>query len=167
METSRPGLLYFAYGCNMDPDFLSGVLDLPVEPGAAARVDGWRLAFNKGGEGDEGRSVTANLVRDARSHAFGVVYRIPHDCLARLDAFEDVPEHYHRRTLWIEVLGRNARQAALAYIAQPRWIVAPGTPDPEYLAQVVRGAELHELPTGYVDSLRSLGRRAEGGGPTG
>jgi cation transport regulator ChaC len=160
VKTLKTGLLYFAYGCNMDPDFLRGVLDMSVAPGAAARVDGWRLAFNKGGEGGEGKSVTANLVQDTQSHTFGVVYRIPHDSLVSLDAFEDVPEHYRRHTLWIEPLGRYARQAALAYIAQPRWMVKPGTPDPAYLARMLRGAELHGLPASYVAELRSLGRPA-------
>ncbi|UCC73222.1 MAG: gamma-glutamylcyclotransferase [Gemmatimonadota bacterium] len=155
---SRPGLLYFAYGCNMDPEFLARVVGLTLERGWAARLDGWRLAFNKGGEGDEGDSVVANLVPDARCCAYGVVYRLPTDALAVLDAFERVPEHYRRDALWVEPCGRYARQAALAYLAQPSWITEEGTPDPEYLEVLLRGSARHGHPAAYVNWIRSLAR---------
>ncbi|MGD2153832.1 MAG: gamma-glutamylcyclotransferase [Gemmatimonadales bacterium] len=144
----RPGLLYFAYGCNMDPGFLAELIGRPLENGWPVRADGWRLAFNKGGEGG---SVVANLVPDERCQTLGAVYRLPHEALATLDAFEDVPTHYRRETFWVEPLGRRARQAAVAYIAQPRWIVEPARPDPAYLNLLLRGARIHGLPLEYLN----------------
>jgi hypothetical protein len=152
----EPGFLYFAYGCNMDPDLLSSIVGLPVPPGWAARLDGWRLAFNKGGEGECGGEVVANLVADPRCCAFGVVYRLPRRALALLDTFEAAPEHYRRETVWVELLGRRARQAALTYVAQPRWLVPGGRPGPGYLEHLLRGAARHRLPSPYLDWLRDL-----------
>jgi cation transport regulator ChaC len=149
----RPGLLYFAYGCNMDAGFLAGVLGGPLAEGWPARLDGWRLAFNLA-EAEGRPAVVANLVEDERCCTFGVVYRLPREALAPLDAFEDVPEHYRRTTLWVELCGRRARQAALVYLGQPVWIVEEGCPDPRYLELIIRGAQQHELPSDYVDWIR-------------
>ncbi len=147
----RPGLLYFAYGCNMDPGFLAEVIGLPLAGGWPARADGWRLAFNKGGEGDDGRSVVANLVPDKRSRAFGVVYRLPQEALSALDAFEEVPVHYRREVLWVEPLSWHARQAAVAYLGQHDWFVEEGRPEEAYLNLLFRGARIHRLPLEYLN----------------
>ncbi len=160
----RPGLLYFAYGCNMDPDFLAGLLGEELSPGWPARLAGWRLSFNKGGEGEGGDRVTANLVEDEGCHTLGVVYRLPREHRARLDEFEAVPEHYRREMLWVEPLDRRARQAALVYIAQPRWLVEESTPAESYFRHLIRGAAFHRLPASYLDWLHAAAR---GGAPGG
>ncbi len=152
----EPGFLYFAYGCNMDPDLLSEVVGCRVPPGWAARLDGWRLAFNKGGEGERGTEVVANLVADARCTVFGVVYRLPIRTLAPLDEFEGAPEHYRRETVWVRPLRRRARQAAVTYVAQPRWTVPARRPTAAYLERLLRGAARHRLPDPYVAWLREL-----------
>ncbi|MGD2217936.1 MAG: gamma-glutamylcyclotransferase [Gemmatimonadales bacterium] len=152
----RPGLLYFAYACNMDPGFLAERIGLAVAKGWPARAAGWRLAFNKGGEGEGGGSVVANLVPDERCHTLGVVYRLPQEALTALDAFEGVPEHYRRETVWVEPLGRHATQAALAYFAQPRWVVDEGRPEKAYLNLLLRGARIHGLPLQYLNWLHSV-----------
>jgi gamma-glutamylcyclotransferase (GGCT)/AIG2-like uncharacterized protein YtfP len=151
----RPGLLYFAYGCNMDSGFLADLIGLPPERGRPARADGWRLAFNKGGEGEHGHRVVANLVADEHRHTLGVVYRLPQEVLPALDAFEDVPVHYRRETLWVEPLYRHARQAAIAYVAQPRWVVEEGRPERAYLNLLLRGARMHGLPFEYLNWLHA------------
>lgn len=152
----KPGLLYFAYGCNMDPAFLAEVVGVGLPPGWPARVFGWRLAFNKGGEGEVGGGVVANLVQEGRCCTYGVVYRLPRRALEVLDEFERAPEHYRREVLWVEPVGRRARQAAVAYIGRPEWIVEEGVPDPRYLGLLVRGAMVHGLPEAYVAWLRLL-----------
>jgi len=160
----EPGLLYFAYGCNMDRVFFESVLDRYLSPGWAARLDGWRLAFNKGGEGDDDDHVVANLVDGERCSTYGVVYRLPFESLAVLDEFEGVPEHYRRGTIWVEPLGRQARQAAVAYFGQPSWIVHKGKPSADYLDLIVRGATGHDLPEAYVDWLKKLASLETAGG---
>ena len=152
----EPGLLYFAYGCNMDHAFLESVLGRQISPGWAARVDGWRLAFNKGGEGEAGGGVVANLVSAEEGTTYGVVYRLPFESLAALDEFEGAPEHYRRDTLFVEPVGRQALQAAVTYLGQPRWIVSEGKPPEDYLDLVVRGAATHGIPGDYIDWLRLL-----------
>jgi cation transport regulator ChaC len=151
----RPGLLYFAYGCNMDPGFMADLIGFPLERGWPARADGWRLAFNKGGEEEDSRLVVANLVEDEGCHTLGVVYRLPHEVLASLDDFEQVPLHYRRVKLWVEPLGRRARQAVVAYVAQPKWVVEEGQPDKEYLNLLFRGARMHGLPLDYLNQVHS------------
>lgn len=147
----RPGLLYFAYGCNMDPEFMADLIGFRVERGWPARANGWRLAFNKGGEEEDSHLTVANLVQDEGCHTLGVVYRLPQEVLLALDAFEEVPIHYRRETLWVEPLGRHAVQAAVTYVAQPRWIVAEGRPDKAYLNLLFRGARIHGLPLEYLN----------------
>ncbi len=150
----RPGLLYFAYGCNMDPEFLVEILGTPLARGWPARADGWRLAFNLADQA-AGFGIVANLVEADGCCVHGVVYRLPHDALSALDAFEGVPEHYRRSTIWVEPLGRQARQAALVYLGQPRYAVAEGEPRPGYLELLLRGAETQGLPADYVSWLRA------------
>ena len=142
-----PGLLYFAYGCNMDPATLADVIGTELEPGGPALVDGWRLAFNHLDEGDR---VVASLVEASGCISYGAVYRLPREALSALDEFEEVPERYRHETLWVEPLGRRARQAALAYIGQPNWTVEEREPDPEYLELLIRGANAHGLPEALI-----------------
>lgn len=153
-----PGLLYFAYGCHMDSDLLSGLLGIRLAPGWPARLNGWRLSFNKGGEGEDGARVAANLVEDQRCLTLGVVHRVPHARLARLDEFEGAPEHYRREMLWVEPLSKRARQAALVYVAQPDWIVDESQPEESYLAHLIGGATRNRLPRSYVIWLAALAR---------
>jgi cation transport regulator ChaC len=152
----KPGFLYFAYGCNMDDTFLASVLGTELPPGWSARLDGWRLAFNKGREGEGGDKVVANLVEDEDCQVYGVVYRIPRVAVKALDVFEQAPEHYRRETVWVEPQGRRARQAALTYIAQPEWTVPDAKPARAYLAVLLRGATLHRLPEAYIDWVRAV-----------
>lgn len=158
MNALRPGLLYFAYGCNMDPATLSAVVGMQVDPGWPARLPGWRLAFNQGGEGQSGDDVVASMVETPGCWVYGAVFRLPRQVLPALDSFERVPERYRRATLWVEPLGRRARQAVLAYLGQPRWRVDEAAPPVDYLRRVLRGARRHGLPEAYVAWIRLLAR---------
>ena len=151
-------MLYFAYGCHMNSELLADMLGIPLAPGWPARLSGWRLSFNKGGEGEDAARVAANVVEDRGCLTLGVVYRLPHERLARLDEFEGVPEHYRREMLWVEPLGRRARQAALVYVAQPAWIVEEARPEESYLAHLIGGAARNRLPRSYVVWLAALAR---------
>ncbi len=142
----------------MDRELLAGVLDRDPGPGQAARLDDWRLAFNKGGEGGAGWRIVANLMEAQGCVVYGVVYRLPADRLKRLDEFEGVPHHYRRTTVWVEPLRRRAAQAALAYLAQSGHLVTEGEPHPEYLGHLLRGGAAHGCPAAYLDWLRDLAR---------
>lgn len=162
----EPGLLYFAYGSNMDRDSLSGVLGFEVRHGHPARADGWRFAFNIGGEFD-GDAVVASLMPAKDGCAYGVVFSLPKKALSALDEFERVPEHYRRETLWVQPEGRRGRQAVLVYLAQPAWVVEEGIPDPDYLQTLLRGASAHDLPAIYIEWVRALASGEETSSYTG
>ncbi len=148
----KVGQLFFAYGCFLDPKHLARVVDMPLAPGWAARLAGWRLAFNIS---DDDGALVANIVEAQGCYVYGVVYRLPRDALAALDEYEGVPDWYRRETCWVEPLGRVARQAALVYVGQESSTVEEGNPEPGYLELLTTGAELHELPGKYVEWLRS------------
>lgn len=152
------GTLFFAYGCHMDPDLLAEVTGIERRTGQPARTTGWRLAFNVG---EGGAAPVASLVEDPDCATCGVVYRLPQSALVPLDDYEGVPEVYRRTWLWVEPLGRPARQAALVYLAVPDALVPESRPASAYLERLVRGAELHGLPADYIHWLR---RRAAGSG---
>ena len=154
----QPGLLYFAYGCNMDADVLSRVVGVQVTQGWPACAGGWRLAFDKGGEGETGSTVTATIVGAEGCRVYGVVYRLARAVLRSLDAFEGAPEHYERQRIWVAPVGRRAAQAAVTYVARSEWIVESGRPDPDYVRSVLRGARAHGLPGEYVKWLDALAR---------
>jgi gamma-glutamylcyclotransferase (GGCT)/AIG2-like uncharacterized protein YtfP len=154
----EPGLLYFAYGCNMNADVLSRVVGARVTRGSPACADGWRLGFNKGGEGETGATVTATIVRTAGCRVYGVVYRLGLAALRALDAFEGAPEHYERQPIWVAPVGRRAAQAAITYVARPEWVSVSGRPDPDYVQSLLSGARAHGLPDDYVTWLDALAR---------
>lgn len=154
----RPGQLYFAYGCNMDAALLRRILGQSLADGWTARLDGWRVAFNK--READGTAV-ANLVPQEGCRTYGVVYRLPWECLPALDEFEGFPEHYRHETVWVEPTGLRAGQAALAYVAEEEWVDGEGRPEGGYLEHILSGAEAHSLPDSYV---RWLKERARGEG---
>lgn len=154
------GTLYFAYGCNMDPDQLADVTGLRIRAGYPARLPGWRVGFTVGGEHG---STFATLLPAPGCVSYGVVYRLPWTAMAPLDRFEGVPEHYRRETVWVEPLGRPARQAAITYLAASQEASVDGRPGPGYIRRILRGARTHSLPAAYVRWIRNLaeGRTAE------
>ena len=76
--------LYFAYGSNMSSARLRDRIPDAQSIGRA-HWPGMRLAFNKVGVDGSGK---ANLVADPGSVAWGVLFKIPGDAWAILDAFE-------------------------------------------------------------------------------
>lgn len=156
-RTLDPGLLYFAYGCNMDPAVLARVVGRELAPGWPARLAGWHLAFNLV-EDDGGEARVANLMERPSCITYGVVYRLPRAVLRELDAFLGAPALYRRSTLWVRPLGRRATQAVVVYLGQPHRVVSAGAPSADYLAALLRGAKRHSLPSGYGEWLTDVAR---------
>lgn len=151
-KSLKVGQLFFAYGCFLDPQHLAQVVGMPLASGWAARLAGWRLAFNIS---DEDGALVASIVEAQGCCVYGVVYRLPRDALAALDKYEGVPDWYRRETCWVEPLGRAARQSVLVYVGQEGSTVEEGNPEPAYLELLTTGAEIHGLPGEYVEWLRS------------
>ena len=99
--------------------------------------------------------TTATLTSATGCRSYGVVYRLPRELISALDEFEEAPLRYRRQSLWVQPLGRRARQAATAYVGQPDWITETAQPDPGYVDLMARGAEAHGIPPTYVEWLRA------------
>jgi hypothetical protein len=85
--------IYFAYGSNMDPLHMSKRV-----PGAEVigpgRLEGFRLAFNVYSTEWEGGA--ANLELDEDAHVWGVLWEVPDEQLAGLDAYQGHPTFFRR-----------------------------------------------------------------------
>src|SRR5678815_4539637 len=104
--------LYFAYGSNMATEVMaSKCSDISVL--GPARLAGYRLAFSR-------RSIrtgtgVANVVSDAGSSVWGVLYEVSDRCLESLDRKEGYPWAYDRRAIDV-TLESGERLRALTYV---------------------------------------------------
>ena len=123
---------YFAYGSNLNisrKEQRTG----RVRESQIARLEGYRLAFNKRGSNGE---VYANLMEAPTEEVLGVVYRCSEQAIQELDVFEGVAGgHYRRCTLEVELVGSDQRIEAQVYLAEPPFICDEATPSDEYLTQ--------------------------------
>jgi gamma-glutamylcyclotransferase (GGCT)/AIG2-like uncharacterized protein YtfP len=145
MHTSME--LYFAYGSNMSRRRLASRIAGTRSLGRA-RVDGWRLRFDKPGRDGTGK---ANLVEEPAAHAWGVIYELPATEWAVLDRFEP---GYRRQALRVAIDARSVE--AQAYLFTTRIGAPPSAPNPEYLAHLLEGAREHELPVAHVERIRTF-----------
>jgi gamma-glutamylcyclotransferase (GGCT)/AIG2-like uncharacterized protein YtfP len=117
-----------------------------------ARLAGYRLAFSR-------RSIrtgtgVANVVSEAGSSVWGVLYEVSDRCLESLDRKEGYPWAYDRRAIDV-TLESGERLRALTYVVdQPE--PDEVKPSSDYANGLVAAAEEQGLPAGYVDSLRAL-----------
>jgi gamma-glutamylcyclotransferase len=143
--------LYFAYGSNMATEVMaSKCSDISVL--GPARLAGYRLAFSR-------RSIrtgtgVANVLSEAGSSVWGVLYEVSDRCLESLDRKEGYPWAYDRRAIDV-TLESGERLRALTYVVdQPE--PDEVKPSSDYANGLVAAAEEQGLPAGYVDSLRAL-----------
>src|SRR5438445_5591082 len=113
--------IYFAYGSNMDPVHMSKRV-----PGAEvigpARLEGFRLAFNVYSTEWEGGA--ANLELDEGARTWGVLWDVPDDQLAGLDAYQGHPTFFRRED--VSVLGPSGQVIAWTYrVAHQEGYVRP------------------------------------------
>lgn len=125
--------------------------------GPACLAD-YRFAFSR-------RSIrtgtgVANVVSDARSSVWGVLYAVSDRCLETLDRKEGYPWAYDRRCIDVTVES-GERVRALAYVVdQPE--PDEVKPSREYAKSLVAAATEQGLPAAYVESLRALVRKQPG-----
>jgi gamma-glutamylcyclotransferase len=152
---ARPGWLwYFAYGSNMDPSrlFEARLAAANVAHGRrrAARLDGWRLAFNKPWARFAGAGV-ANIVPAPGAVVHGTLNEMPPAGLDVLDRYEGVPAGlYARHAVAVAVPGAAGPVAAVTYVAA-RGLVEGLKPARAYLAHLLAGRDL--LPADYAAAL--------------
>ena len=147
-------LLYFAYGSNMDPAHMAQRVPSarPVGPG---RLDGFRLEFNV--YSTEWGGGAANLELDEKAHVWGVLWEVPEEASAGLDAFQGHPTFFRREE--ISVQGPEGPVIAWTYrVAHQKGYVRPTD---AYVHRLRSAIRVHGLPP---EALEDVDRAA--GPPT-
>jgi gamma-glutamylcyclotransferase (GGCT)/AIG2-like uncharacterized protein YtfP len=141
-------VLYFAYASNMEPTQFQGRCP-DHEFRSVAKVDHYRLAFTRWSR--SWNSGTADILPSRDGEVYGVLYEVTLEDIKRLDKFTLSPQAYVRADLIVKT-GRE-KLPALTYFA-----VREGTflPSQKYLGQIIKGAENYNLPTGYLELLKSI-----------
>ncbi|HEY9690318.1 MAG TPA: gamma-glutamylcyclotransferase [Coleofasciculaceae cyanobacterium] len=151
-SAADPTFLYFAYGSCMCPVDLQRTLGEPAYPFAIgpAVLEGHRLGFNwRSPRRDCG---VLDVVPDARSRVFGVLYELPWRVSDRLDDREDVPRGgYRRETITVTSQGRHYANVRTYVVVDklPRELA----PNDWYFSVVLRGATTCGLPEEYCWKL--------------
>ena len=141
--------LYFAYASNMDPQTFRRRCP-GARPLGRAWLPGYRLAFTRYSR--QRRGGSADVVEDASSVVWGVLYEVDGACLANMDRVEDVPTAYRReRATVFDDAGRP--QEATTYVANPTGEFLPSR---SYLEVILRGARASGLPTEYIAALERI-----------
>jgi gamma-glutamylcyclotransferase (GGCT)/AIG2-like uncharacterized protein YtfP len=141
--------LYFAYASNMDPKRFRRLCPRGVFVGPA-RLPGHRLAFSR--YSSQRRGGSADVVLDAESEVWGVLYEVSNADLDALDRSESVPAAYRREEVVVED-GEGREREAVTYVANR---TGDFLPHRDYLKLIVQGAEARGLPPHYIGALRQI-----------
>jgi gamma-glutamylcyclotransferase (GGCT)/AIG2-like uncharacterized protein YtfP len=149
------GVIYFAYGANMERAAMR-MRCVAATPLGPAVLRGWRYIIAQG---------YGSVARASGACVHGVLWRLTPRDLAALNAFESLESGLYRRAM-LTVENGARRVRALVYIARqggrPR-------PMPGYQERLVAAAQDWALPARYVAELARLapgyraGRPAETG----
>ncbi len=138
--------VYLAYGSNMSSRRLGERVG-PVHVLGSARIDDFRIAFNKPGRDGTGK---ANLVHEPGARAWGVAWSVTSQALEILDRYEG---GYERVVRSIRVEGAGLVEAAV-YLWTRR--TPEITPTSGYLGHLIEGAREHALPDAWQEHLRRV-----------
>jgi len=151
---------YFAYGSNMHSATLRGRRGVAWKRALPARAPGWRIVFDKPPLVPVGESY-ANLVGDASSETFGVVYEVSAEDLEHIELTEGVRiENYARVAITVVPLTAPAEPVVAATLVSERRDPSL-LPSERYMACVVAGATEHGLPPEWIAFLRAVPARPE------
>ena len=152
---------YFAYGSNMQRATFAGRRGIVSARELPARLDHWRLVFDKPPLLPIGESY-ANIVRDVGAHVLGVLYEVTFDDLAHIDLTEGVAlGNYQRIEVPVATLHRlgDAPQTGFTLTSERR--DGQLRPSVRYMNLLIAGAIEHGLPNHYVDFLRAVPAQPE------
>jgi hypothetical protein len=148
-------IYYFAYGSNMHPERLARRVPL-AEPVETAVLPNHLLCFHKRGRDGSGKG---NIVPASGRRVLGVLYRTGRQQLRNLDRAEG--RGYVRCRVRVIGLSSGKAFGAFTYRARASAMDDRMTPYDWYMALVVSGAEWHDLPAAYTDTLRGLPSRGD------
>ena len=110
---------YFAYGSNMDIDWVQK-RGMAFVGRCAGRLTGYRLVFNKRAKGQQG-VAHANIERLGAGVVEGVLYTlIAPEAITQMDPYEGYPVRYDRAIVSVETEAGPC--AAWVYEANPQFI---------------------------------------------
>ena len=139
-------LSYAAYGSNLHPERLGRRIDSATFRGTAF-VDGWSLAFHKRGKDGSGK---ASLATGGGAHV--AVYSISASDKPTLDAIEHAGIGYRETAIDVPGFGE-----CFTYVSTESHIDDELAPFCWYHALVMAGADFHDFPQGYVETIRAVG----------
>lgn len=147
---------FFAYGARMNPDTMRNDTPGAVMSGAA-RLDGYRLAFNVHSRSWGGGA--ANAVPAIGGHLWGVLWDIGEAELKGLDSFRG--DEHMQQVFEVEVQGPEGPVKATTFaIDSPERFVAPTE---RYLTMLRAVAQRQGLPEEALSEIDT----AAAGGPSG
>jgi gamma-glutamylcyclotransferase (GGCT)/AIG2-like uncharacterized protein YtfP len=141
--------LYFAYASNMEPRRFRRLCPRGAFVGPA-RLPGHRLAFSRYSR--QRRGGSADVVPDAESEVWGVLYEVKDADLETLDRSEDVPAAYRREEVVVED-GEGRERQAFTFVANR---TGDFLPHRDYLKLIVQGAEARGLPREWIRQLQTI-----------
>ena len=142
-------LLYFAYGSNLHPDWLSKRVGM-VETVSSACLQNWKLYFHK--LGTDG-SAKCNIIKTGSPNDWvhGVIYQVNPVKKPELDKAEG-----GYTSVFLNIAGFNN---ILLYLAEENRIVEDVLPYSWYHDIVIAGAKYHQLSRkylAYIESFQSI-----------
>lgn len=114
---------------------------------------GFRLGFSKRSRDGSGKAMLVTS-DDPEAFVYGVLYNIDGGEIEALDRAEGRGNGYERLDDFEVCAGDDAVRVT-TYMADDSAIDSALKPYDWYLALVVKGAEQHALPGGYIDGLRA------------
>lgn len=132
---------YFAYGSNMNPQRVRE-RGLAVVRAEAARLPGFRLAFDKCSAAGAGRMAAGHACFHYAPGdcVEGVVYWLAGpDEIAKMDRFESTPVNYSREM--VQLVYPAGSITAWTYVANPAVLQAGLRPPRDYLQHLLAGRE--------------------------
>ena len=138
--------LYLAYASNMDPKTFQRRCP-GAKPLGRARLPGYRLAFSRYSR--QRRGGSADVVVEASSTVWGVLYEVDDVCLASMDRVEGVPIAYRRERVTVfDDAGKS--HDVMTYVANKTGGFLPSR---SYMEVILRGAREYGLPEDYIAAL--------------
>jgi len=145
--------LYAAYGSNLDPHRMA--LRAPASPAQGTGwLRGWRLTF--GGEDVGWDGALSTVVEDSGSSVFVMLYDVPVQDEAALDAWEGADLGLWRK-IRVRVHAGGREVLAWLYVLDA---YEGGLPSAHYLGVIADAAEAGGAPADYVERLREHSCRA-------
>lgn len=140
---------YFAYGSNMLEQQLEKRVGR-IELTGKANLPAHNLVFNANGKAQSYANIEKSVVR--QHIVEGVVYKLTARQLAKLDKYEVLYDK-----IFVYVYPPNSSKMIFCVTYKCHFNLYPDNlPTKDYMWKLIRGAELHELSSNYINRLKNI-----------